>query len=251
LFEDFIQKEVKVVYSVYVHENKTNGKRYVGITSCDVQIRWKRGFGYSDSLPIGRAIRKYGWDGFEHIIVASGLTETEAKEMEIALIREWQTQSDEFGYNITAGGNGVTGWHPSKETRTKISTAAKKRIGDLNSNYGHTWTDEMRQRAAESKKRENLSVETLRKMSEAAKDRFGEKNPFYGKHHSEATRAMLAQRRYRAVEAFDMDGNKVFDFQSIKEAAEKTGINKVAISNCCRGVTNTSGGYRWQYKSNK
>ena len=36
--------------------------------------------------PFFRAIEKYGWDNFRHIIIASDLTEMEAKEMEKDLI---------------------------------------------------------------------------------------------------------------------------------------------------------------------
>lgn len=33
-------------WTVYVHINKVNGKRYVGITSLDVNDRWRNGDGY-------------------------------------------------------------------------------------------------------------------------------------------------------------------------------------------------------------
>lgn len=223
-----------------------NDKRYVGITSCKPEIRWKKGLGYSDRLPIGRAFRKYGWDGFAHEIIADNLTEAQAKQMEINLIAELKTQDPEFGYNICAGGEGVTGWHPTDETRRKISEAAKRRCGMANPNYGHKWTDEMKASASKNKKG-NMSDETRRAISESAKQRVGELNPFYGKHHSDETKKKLSELRSRAVEMFDKNMNLLNIFPSIKNASEITGINKVAISNCCRGKTMTSGGYIWRY----
>lgn len=35
-------------------------------------------------------------------------------------------------------------------------------------------------------------------------------------------------------------------FKSVKEAAEKTGINKTAISMVINGVRNKDGGYSWK-----
>lgn len=61
-------------YTVYMHTNKTNLKRYIGITGQTVQERWRDGKGYKSCILFNRAIQKYGWDGFEHEIVASNLT---------------------------------------------------------------------------------------------------------------------------------------------------------------------------------
>lgn len=234
------------MYTVYIHKNITNGKRYVGITSNLPKIRWKKGFGYSDKLPIGRAFRKYGWDGFTHEIVASDLSESEAKDLEIRLIAELKTQDSMFGYNICDGGEGVSGWHPTEETKRKIGEANKGRYGSANGNYGHKWTEEMRETASRNKKGK-ASPETRRKISEAAKMRSGDKNPFYGRCHSDATKELLSKLRSRSVNMYDLNMKLLHTYPSIKTASECKGINKVAISNCCRGKTKTSGGYIWQY----
>lgn len=197
-------------------------------------------------MPIGRALRKYGWDNFEHVIIATDLSEVDAKAMEIDLIGKWDTQNPDKGYNITAGGDGVTGWHPTAETKMKISKAQRGRYGERNSNYGHKWTEE--QKAAASARRKNPSRETRERISNAAKKRVGELNSFFGKHHSNETRQKIAECRNRPVDMIDKEGNHLRSFPSIKSAAEETGINKAAISNCCRGKTKTSGGFIWKYK---
>ena len=74
-------------YSVYVHTNKINGKMYVGITGRDVQERWKNGFCYIDSPKFYNAIKKYGWENFDHEIFAARLTESEAMRVENLLIK--------------------------------------------------------------------------------------------------------------------------------------------------------------------
>lgn len=78
--------------------NKTNGKCYVGITKQKPEARWKTGgSGYRKCLLFWRAIEKHGWDNFDHIIFAKNLTQAEAENMEILLIRELKTQDPEFG----------------------------------------------------------------------------------------------------------------------------------------------------------
>ena len=73
-------------WKVYVHINKQNGKRYVGITSQKVEYRWNYGEGYKNSPHFYAAIHKYGWDGFEHLIVKSHLSKEEASNLEKNLI---------------------------------------------------------------------------------------------------------------------------------------------------------------------
>lgn len=174
------------------------------------------------------------------------MSEDEAKAIEIKLISEWNTQNPDFGYNICAGGEGVTGWHPTAETREKIGKAHRGQYGDKNPNYGHKWTDEMKM-SASKRKRGTMSADTRRKMSEAAKERVGDKNPFFGKRHTAETKEKISKARSRAVVMLDKSMAVLNTYPSIKAASESTGINKVAISNCCRGVTKTSGGFVWQY----
>lgn len=85
-------------------------------------------------------------------------------------------------------------------------------------------------------------------MSEAMSKKTGELNNFYGKRHSEKTKQMISEARSRPVMMFDKNMTLLNRFPSIKTASETTGINKVAISNCCRKLTKTSGGFIWQYE---
>jgi len=91
-------------WKVYVHQNKTNGKMYVGITSNSLQKRFEsQGTGYKrHNIKFWRAIQKYGWDNFEHILFADNLTEEEANHMEIILIEKLDTIRN--GYNCRGGG---------------------------------------------------------------------------------------------------------------------------------------------------
>lgn len=98
-------------YLVYKHTNKTNKKVYIGISSKrDPEERWRKGYGYKSNKAFWGAIEKYGWDGFDHEVLMTGLTEEEAKAAEKELIAKHKSncaryQNPSYGYNLTDGGD--------------------------------------------------------------------------------------------------------------------------------------------------
>lgn len=109
-------------YCVYMHKNKINGKAYVG-QSCNIKVRWHPK-SYSSSPYFYKAILKYGWDNFEHIILEDNLTVQEADKKEKYYIDYFNTLNRQYGYNLKQGGN--NGYVLSKETKEKISLSNKK-----------------------------------------------------------------------------------------------------------------------------
>lgn len=91
------------MYTVYKHTCKANGKVYIGITRQSVERRWQNGHGYAGTF-FGNAISKYGWDGFEHEVLFTGLTKETACDMEQFLIVYYRSNNRECGYNISIGG---------------------------------------------------------------------------------------------------------------------------------------------------
>lgn len=117
-------------YFLYIHENKTNGKVYVGITSKDTpEKRWLNGRGYKGTY-FYRAIQKYGWDGFEHKILFSNLSQDQAFILEKRIIKDLKANNRDYGYNIADGGN-----YPgeiSKEVLKRIAEKRKVKVVRLN-----------------------------------------------------------------------------------------------------------------------
>ncbi len=67
------------MYIVYQHKNKINGKIYIGITMQEPEKRWgSNGCNYKSSPHFYAAIKKYGWDNFEHNILFTNLTKKQA-----------------------------------------------------------------------------------------------------------------------------------------------------------------------------
>lgn len=101
-------------FCVYVH-TFPNGKKYIGITCKTPNKRWQNGTGYDkDHQPVMyNAIKKYGWGNVSHEVLFDGLTLKEAAEKEKELIALHKTNcsryGNEYGYNMTDGGEGTYG----------------------------------------------------------------------------------------------------------------------------------------------
>lgn len=94
-----------MIYTIYLHRNKINGKVYVGRTKQQPKERWKNGHGYKTCTYFYHAIEKYGWDNFEHLILEQKeMTLEEASLLEKAYIEKYDSCNPDKGYNIKEGG---------------------------------------------------------------------------------------------------------------------------------------------------
>lgn len=123
-------------YTVYAHINKVNGKIYVGITRQIPEKRWGyNGRCYKSNGHFHNSILKYGWDNFDHEIIATKLTESEAKNFEHILVLKLQSNKSKYGYNKTEGGDTVCKF--TDKMKEKMSKAKKGLFnGKNNPMYG-------------------------------------------------------------------------------------------------------------------
>lgn len=109
-------------YKIYCHKNKINNKLYIGYAK-NPSARWHSdGSGYKKQEKFYRAIKKHGWNNFEHIILIENLSIEQAKILERYLIKKYNSKNE--GYNATDGGEGLAGFHHSEETKQKMSESA-------------------------------------------------------------------------------------------------------------------------------
>jgi hypothetical protein len=107
---------------VYLATNTVNGKAYVGKTTGTMRDR-RRGHEYSaehgSTLPFHRALRKYSADAFKWEMLFRGTDENALFAAEKKFIVMLGTKCP-GGYNLTDGGEGLSGHHHSTETKAKI-----------------------------------------------------------------------------------------------------------------------------------
>ena len=185
-----------------------------------------------DATDFTRAIKKYGWNNFEHIIVSDGLSEEEAKAMEIKLIAEHKSNIRKYGFNISSGGESKSG--------TTISEYQKKRISEASK--GKTVSPETREKLSKASYKTWSNPEYVEHMREI---NTGKKNPQYGKRQSDKERMM---RGAKPILQYDLDGNFIAEHISCHFASEKTNISRDVISKCCKGIYKRGKGYVWKYK---
>lgn len=214
-------------YIVYEHISPSN-KIYIGITSKFPTKRWNNGNGYLNNDYFMKAIKKYGWNNFQHIILYNNLTKEEAEEKEIELIKRFKSDKRKYGYNIQHGGSSI-GKH-SEETKIKIGIANK---GRMPWNYKKHHSKETKEKISKNHYGIIPNAEVRLKMSIAKK----------GKKQSKEVIEKRAKSCCKKIKCCEL--NKVFT--SLKEAQEITNIYKNSISNCLNGRTMTAGGYHWEY----
>lgn len=120
-------------YIVYIHKNKINGKVYVGITHyTNPEKRWRGGREYKRNVLFNKAIQKYGWDNFEHLILFKNLPQEAACKIEVLLIKRYRVKNS--CYNIADGGQGASAMNDV--IKDKISKAGiGKRVGEFVKEY--------------------------------------------------------------------------------------------------------------------
>lgn len=119
------------MFYVYKITNTVNGKLYIGKAE-NVTERWQKHVSHARTMRgfiLHNAIRKYGEKNFEVSIMEECKTDEEASEREIFWVAVYKTNiyrhGSEFGYNMTDGGEGMTGHHHSDDTKRKMSEASK------------------------------------------------------------------------------------------------------------------------------
>lgn len=110
---------MKVVYKT---TNLINGKIYVG-----KQENYNKEY-LGSGLVLSRAIKKYGKENFEKIILSECLTSKELNNKEIYWIEKLKATDNSIGYNITKGGTGgnTLSNHPDRENIIKQTNESKR-----------------------------------------------------------------------------------------------------------------------------
>lgn len=226
-------------YIVYCHKNKTNGFEYIGMTGRSLKARWSgKILSYVSCKNFENALREYGWDGFEHLVLFSGLTKEEAAKKETELILENIAKG--VSYNIRVDDN---------------------------------WIGDIRKRRVNIYELSGRLIDTCESIHEASvKYKTSETHAFYcacgkkktvhnkylfafdGEDISLRLKEAIIDRRYntpahnrRKVKMMSLDGEEIRVFDSVTGASDFVGASLGAIVSSCKGINKTCRGYKWQY----
>ena len=191
-------KKDKIYGIIYKVTNKRNGKCYIGQTvktlnerkSCHVNDAINK----RHNMYFHKAIMKHGIDNFIWCTLCKCLSREELNYKELNYIKEFNTLAPN-GYNLTMGGNGISGYNWTEEQKKNQSERCKGRI----------ITNEQKEKQRISMMGKNIepkSNTTKQKMSESGKIKIftdeyrkhlseckmGELNNNYGKHQSIETK---------------------------------------------------------------
>lgn len=222
-----IQGGSKMTVLVYEHITP-NEKRYIGISK-NIHERWrKQGLSSSYNKYFTKAVKKYGWDNIEHNIVAICDTYEEACNIEIEYISICNSTDPLVGYNITPGGELLTG-----ENHPAFGRFVSK--------------DERRRRSIKAK-------EVFKN-----RDYTGKNNSFYGKRHSDETKRKICKansgkrsdeykRKMAEVlgtPAFNIyyNGEYIETMYNQSECARKYNLHVASVNRCLLGKQHTTNGY--------
>lgn len=238
------------IWTIYMY-TFPNGKRYIGKTKRTMAQRkgnsetWE---GYKRCTLLWKAIQKYGVPNIkETILIKELMTNERADELEKYYIALYKTNvnryGSDYGYNLTDGGDGVSGIKYSEEER-------QRRVEQMRKN-------------GSNHKGKPLSEEHKKKLSESKK---GDKHPLYGKHLSEETKAKIgransrenmsyethirrSESKKKKIIATHKETKETFIFNSMSEAAEYFQVSSPSITRWCKKERNPSVPYTFDYYS--
>ena len=116
---------------IYIVRNILNGSCYIGQTRKSLRERWKQhqnDMGKGSRLYFHAAMRRYGVSAFSPEVLCE-CTEQEAHELERFCITVFRTKRPE-GYNMTDGGDGVSGYVFTLRDLKKIASINQAKAKD-------------------------------------------------------------------------------------------------------------------------
>lgn len=231
---------------VYMHTNKINNKRYIGITGQDrYWDRWRSdGSGYKTQV-FGKAIEKYGWNNFKHEILREVNTESEACELEQYYIQKYNSNNKDFGYNISIGGEGtLTGLYNLPSMSIPVYQY------DLDGNFLAEFPSMM-----EAERNTGIDNSAICACCKGVHSYTKDFIWSYEKHKKidkvdpkQIRYELITKKQEKKVYQYDLSGVFIQEYKSLSEASRVTNVDFRSISECCLNEKiKQTGGYIWSY----
>lgn len=213
-------------YCVYCHINKQTKEIYVGITN-DIRVRWggkEKGYkGCPDFYP---ALQKYGWDGFDHIILIEGISRSMALIYEHELIKKYDLVNN--GYNKSYGS-----WNTGVPRRLSPPVFQYTLTGEFVRKWNYTTE-------AVAEYGEGIYDNLAGKVKKAKGYQWSyiqmDKMPPYETKN---------RHNYLPIYQYSIEGDFIKEWATRYEAMEQYGITVIP---CAEGNARTAYKYRWSFE---
>lgn len=224
---------------VYKHVCQENGKTYVGATCNDacsdpqklMMKRWSvhvRNARHGSPYAFHAAIRKYGVNAFEHVVLEICSTAQEAFTREVHWISIECSTADAHGYNMTIGGDRVV-LLPELRAQHRDATKAAMARPDVQLRHLTSQRHPATRRAKSDSARQAWSDPAVRERHARARER-------------QEPKFMIEQLERESL-------NIIATFKSCREASRATGAHRGCIAACIDGKIRHAGGFMWRKKS--
>lgn len=248
-------------YSLYLIINKINNKKYIGQTKRKLRSRF---VGHISKAKQGStsvlhcAMRKYGIENFEIILLEQTNDLNSCNIREIELIKEHNTLVP-IGYNMIEGGKNIEYKkikNLSKEHKNKIQKSHLKNCKSIiqfeitTGNIIKEWI------SGRDLLRNKYSRANISKICKSDK-KFGymyDSGWCYKEFYENLkNKNILINLNYnkigRTINCYNMDNTLVKIYQSIVEAAKEMNCSPSSISDVLKNRCKTCKGYIWQYSN--
>ncbi len=243
---------------IYKFEHLDDGKIYIGKTIRELRIKIDQHIKIkSKRSHIDNAIKKYGIEKFDIEVIAEADTEEELNALEKFFIEFYGCKAPN-GYNLTDGGEGMSGYHHSQSSKEKISKTHKGKCW----RKGYSMSEKTRINIRKSKIHSVKCVElniNFESMTDAAKwagvgvnaisSVCNGKSLTAGGYHWISTDSRYPSNVKKPIPKKNIQPIRCVEtnavFNSISEAAKNIGVLPSSVNVVLNKENRTSGGYHW------
>lgn len=241
---------------IYMTYNTVNGRKYIGQKKIDKYGLWKRYIG--SGMALRGAIKLYGRDKFYKDVIDTAKTQDELNEKETFWIRYYNAVADKVFYNLTDDQAGYKAIYiPTDKIQERRKEQTEACMEEMNRYHPRCRIDEDQAKeivallmdgvpATKIAKRYGISPGAVCNMRNHRTWKYLTENIEF------PPPDMSRPETCRAVVQFDLCYNKIAEYSTSTEAANKLGyIAGCGITRAASHKTPFAHGFIWVYKDDK
>lgn len=225
-----------------------NGKHYVGVTTTSFEERKRSHLSHRNTskYAVHHALQKYlGKEVWE--VIDSADTREELEQKEKNYIKEYRSHISENGYNLTRGGDGVSGYDYSPEQKLENSKIKKAFFSDEENRAElsrkikavHEDNPHLAREHSEFQKRRFEDEEERKKVADGMRAFLSD---------DEALRVHSIQRGAKEFSVYEKEGAFVGSWLTLSQCARDLDLNPGHISHCLKGKRKSHKGFVFIYR---